>query len=253
MAILNTASLSSKVVDEQGNETQVNTASNTSRIEQLDKDVKVEKSSTRDWVIPKDKLTITTTITNDSQVNIEEMNFLDTIGSGATFVSGSLKIGEQSYAEYDPTAGFVMPVTLGAGASLEVTYEIDIDEYPESETFNDSSTLSFEYDNKTFSVESLPLAINILNNEITILKEADSIAVMTGATITYTITISNAGDVKNTELVLTDNIPEETEFVAGSVKVNNVEKADADPRNGISLGELDVGNQATVEFKVTVK
>lgn len=253
MAILNTASLSSKVVDEQGNETQVSTSSNTSRIEQLDKDVKAQKSSARNWVVPKDELTITTTITNDSQVNIEDLSVSDTIGTGATFVAGSLKIGEQPYEDYDPTAGFVMPVTLGAGASLEMTYDVKVDEFPTAQTFADSTTLSFEYDSKSFSVASQPLSINILDNEISVLKQADSVAVKSGATITYTITISNTGEVKNTDLVFTDSIPEGTEFVAGSVKVDGAEKVDANPSDGISLGDLDAAAERVVEFKVTVK
>ena len=62
----------------------------------------------------------------------------------------------------------------------------------------------------------------------------------------------NEGDIINTNLFFKDPIPEGTTFVAGSVKVNQEEKADFDPAVGFNLDDLNPNGEITVTFEVKV-
>ncbi len=48
-------------------------------------------------------------------------------------------------------------------------------------------------------------------------------------------------------------IPAELEFIADSVKVDDVQKLDANPNDGFSLPDLNAGGQIKVEFMARVK
>ncbi len=93
----------------------------------------------------------------------------------------------------------------------------------------------------------------------------------TGDTLRYSFVISNAGSIPATGVVLTDNIPANTSYVANSVTLNGIAVADAVPGTSPLIAGIDVsstdltppspapgngtvnaGRSATVMFDVTV-
>lgn len=252
MPILNVANLKSTITYN-GDTVDVNTKSNTHRAENVSTDIVILKTSSKNWALPKDQLQIKTTFTNNSSLEIENITILDTLSSDASFVAGSVEIGSQKYENVDPTTGFTLPISIaGFGAEMEMTYLIEVNAYPESNAVTDKTQLTVTLDNKNFNINSNEASIDIVDNEIWINKSADTVAVQSGDIITYTITIENNGTFTNTNLLFTDEIPEGTTFVTGSVKVNNEEKADYAPNEGFSLDDLAPNATITVEFKVKV-
>jgi uncharacterized repeat protein (TIGR01451 family) len=85
-----------------------------------------------------------------------------------------------------------------------------------------------------------------------------------GTTLTYTIVVTNNGTGDANTVVLTDNVPANTTFVAGSITLNAVSKTDAGgddeaDHNVTTAGAVtvDVGTlvptaTATVSFQVTI-
>lgn len=254
MAILNRASLQSSITDESGQKVDVQTSSNLLRTDKIDSDILVVKSARKNWVVPKEVIEVTTTITNNTSNNISDMTFFDTIGVDAEFVEGSLKIGSELHTDLNPQTGFTLPVTLqGLGGEMTVTFDLFIAEYPEGAEVKDSSTVGLTLDGKQYEVNSNDLTLKIMNNEIIMTKSADTKAVKSGDIITYTIEITNNGDFKNTELRLTDPIPAGTSFVAESVMIDDVKHMEYNPNDGFGVHDLDVNETIKIEFQVTVE
>jgi uncharacterized repeat protein (TIGR01451 family) len=82
-----------------------------------------------------------------------------------------------------------------------------------------------------------------------------------GALVRYTLTVTNSGSVTATSVVLTDAIPTNTTYVAGSITFNGAARTDASDGDNasfagntvtVNIGSVANGATATVTFDVTV-
>lgn len=72
-----------------------------------------------------DILTYTITITNEGIYDNTEVLFTDPIPDATTFVAGSVKIDDVTYANYDPVSGFSVH-DLNAGDTIKVEFKVTI-------------------------------------------------------------------------------------------------------------------------------
>lgn len=72
-----------------------------------------------------------------------------------------------------------------------------------------------------------------------------------GDTLTYTITITNQGNVDVNNIYFTDNIPNGTTFVENSVMVDGTKMPAYRPKTGYNVANLSP-NQSTTSIQVTV-
>jgi uncharacterized repeat protein (TIGR01451 family) len=104
--------------------------------------------------------------------------------------------------------------------------------------------------NKEF--ESNPADTRIEIARLDMVKSVDKPIVNVGDIVTYTTVITNTGTVPANNVKFTDNPPAGTTFVPGSVTINGLQVASADPAAGINLGTIPVGGNAVVTFQVKV-
>lgn len=83
-------------------------------------------------------------------------------------------------------------------------------------------------------------------------KSADVTNALPGQTLTYTITITNSGNVTIEDLLAIDAVPIDTTFVAGSVTINGINQPNENPENGITLGNLAPNEFVIITFQVTI-
>lgn len=253
MAILNKANLVSNITNKQGQKIEVSTNSNIARTSQVDTEIVVVKSTEQSWVIPNGKLEIKTIITNNTDIEIVDPKLKEILSEDATFIKGTVKIGSQSYPTFDPVVGMTLPVNIGAfGGEVEITYQVQVNEYPQKDLFTSQSTLTVLLLGKQFVINSNSLSIDILSNGVSLLKQVNTTVAKKGDVLVYTITISNDGAFANTDLFFTDPIPDGAEFVENSVKVNGTLKTDYNPSVGFTLDDLGVNETQTVEFSVRI-
>ncbi|WP_199698167.1 DUF11 domain-containing protein, partial [Bacillus cereus] len=69
-------------------------------------------------------------------------------------------------------------------------------------------------------------------------KRQDLTSVTIGDILTYTTTLTNTGNTDATAVVFTDNTPDGTTFIDGSVLVNNIPQLNANPSVGILVGTI---------------
>lgn len=254
MPILNKAHLTTKFQTNTGESIDSAFDSNTHRTNKVDEDILLVKTTQKDWLMPNEKITLTTTITNNADESISDFHFQDTLSQDATFVAGSLKIGNTAYDEFNPTIGFTAPVTLdGSGSELTISFDVLSATYPQDYKFTSKSEISFTMDNNSITLNSNEKEIKILNNEIYLSKQSNLRAVVSGDVITYTITITNDGEFTNTDLFFTDDLPDSLEFVAGSIKINDTERTDLDLANGFALTDLQPNGTITITYSAKVK
>ncbi len=253
MGIINKAQLTSKIQNPDGNKVEVTTSSNSCLTNKIDEDVSLVKTSAKDWALPKEKVKLTTQITNNTNANITNFTFKETLGKSATFVPGTVTIGDEPHANFDPTSGFVSTAVIGGfGAFTDISYEIEISQYPEETKVKTQSQITFTQDNQEFSLTSNEKEITILENEVYILKECTPSAVVSGNEMTYSFSITNDGTLENTDVFFSDPLPSEVTFVEGSVKIDGAQEASYNPTDGFSLPNIAAGSSVKVEFKVKI-
>ena len=91
------------------------------------------------------------------------------------------------------------------------------------------------------------------NTGITVEKTANkSYITANGEDVEFTIKVTNNSSRGISDLVVTDNLPQNLTYVENSTSVNGANPINADPTGGIYIGNLRSGATATVKFNVTV-
>lgn len=70
--------------------------------------------------------------------------------------------------------------------------------------------------------------------------------------LTYTVNVTNNGNVTANNVIFVDSIPAGTTFVANSVIVNGVARPGANPASSINLGSINASQTTVVRFQVRV-
>ncbi len=198
----------------------------------------------------------TVVITNNSQTQLFNLVFKDTMSSGATYVAGSVTVNGVSQPSYDPAAGFPLP-PLNPGQVVTVEYTIQANNPVTQTPVTNYATLDYTVDDPlrsdvNFSENTNTVSIDIISNRLTVVKSVDKAYAVKGDTLHYTTVITNTGTLLKSDLIFTDPIPAGTTFVAGSVKIDGAAYPAYNPQTGFALPDLAVGQSVTVEFDVTV-
>ena len=198
----------------------------------------------------------TVVITNNSQTQLFNLVFKDTMSNGATYVSGSTTVNGIAESSYDPIAGFPLP-SLNPGEAVTVSYTIQANNPMTQSPVTNYGTLNYSVNDNTrqvvnFTENTNTVSVQIISNRITNVKSVDKAYAVRGDTLHYTSVITNTGSLLKTDLVFTDPIPAGTTFTSGSVKVNGTSFPSYDPQTGFALPDLAVGENVTVEFDVVV-
>lgn len=132
--------------------------------------------------------------------------------------------------------------------------------------FADAGNDGTEKDTNTYTISTATLAVVksavVINDPVNNTTNPKAIP---GATVEYTITVTNSGAATATSVQLTDNIPANTTYVSGSMKLGAAtltDAADADGGNttgapvtsiSVNAGSIAAsGGSAVVKFRVTV-
>lgn len=251
--ITNTSSLTSHYVLPDGNKISSSATSNTSSTENMTTSFTKVRATEKQYVSPSETVKQTLTLNNTSEFTITNINIKDIISANATFKAGSLMVDNVAYENLDPVAGFDLPKDISANSTVVITYEIKVDDMVETDTINIVSQIKYSVNEvEDLSENSNVVNLDIIQANISITKSATPNVVIKGQIVTFKNVIENKGGTSNTDVVFTDKLPNEVEFVEGSIKIDGVEKADLTLENGISLEDLTPGKTITVEFQAKV-
>lgn len=207
-----------------------------------------------------DTVVYTIALNNTGNTTANHIMLVDTVPNGMAFVPGSVVVNGISRAD-TPQSGISVG-NIGAGQMSTVTFSMTIQTIPNPNPARNTADSSFTFtgdptkpDGQTGVSQSNTVAtkvnaISIDNGTGTLFKTVDYAYADVGYTLTYTIVMTNNGNTTANNVVLTDTIPVNTTFVAGSAKVNGVPSTEDPGAGGITVGDLGVAQRATITFQV---
>ena len=205
----------------------------------------VELETDAGYSLEGEKIVYTITVKNDGD-RAKDVVVKDTIPEGTTFVPGSIS-GHPTSTQSDLNNGITINVPARGNASLsfEVTVNnLGTDEF--TKTITNQATVDDEETNEVQTIVNKP--------DVQISKSANPPSgqdVIKDQEITYTITLNNSRGTAPDRVTVVDEIPEGTEYVANSLKVNGAVQ-EGDISHGLAV-DLNAGETKTIEFKVTVQ
>ena len=207
-------------------------------------------TSTSETVVKQgDTITYTIIVTNTGDV-AGKATVADEIPEGTTFVVGSIAVDGVANSELtaDDLAKGIQ-VDIEANGTTTVSFDVTVGDLDNGATIRNVATVN---DKDTPDTETEYKEPVISQN-----KKADKTAVVEGETITYTITVTNNGSAEGT-VIVRDEIPTNTTFVANSIKVNDGATSfkEEDLASGIEVSvpakSGETAGTTTVTFQVTV-
>ena len=201
-----------------------------------------------------DEITYTITLDNSTGTAPGEVTVKDEIPEGTTFVEGSIKVqeSEATYTMSDLSIDGIK-VEVPEGETRTVEFKVTVNDNENGTEIRNVATMEDENGEETPTEEVTHKYVEpIISAEKAATTEKGLDYVVEGEIITYTITISNTGDLSK-DVVVRDNIPEGTSFVEGSVKVNNADTENTEDNlaEGITVNVPKQG-KTTITFEVTV-
>lgn len=177
--------------------------------------------------------------------------------------SGTIDGGDTAMVDTD---GDGVPDTgsIAANAIVNILARVTVPANAASLTF-DTTTVT---GTSSFNVAVSDIALDntaVLAPSLSVTKAVAPLGAQPpGAALTYTMTVSNDGTADASSVVLTDNVPANTTFVAGSITLNGTPQTDAGGDDSgdfnattggavtVSVGTLASGASATITFQVTI-
>lgn len=208
-----------------------------------------------------DTITYTVVVTNTGTVTAQDVYFMDTAPTGTSFVVGSVYVDGSNVPGNPGVAPGILLGDIPVGGAVTVSFQVHVDFIPppppDPPIVANTANLNFIFRVDPVGPDipgidfSNPVLTQLVAPELSVIKSADRAAADLGETITYSVTVTNTGNVDAEDVVLTDPVPNGTNFVSGSVTVDGFPVPSADPNAGILLGDIAIGASVDVTFKVT--
>ncbi|EEK45651.1 Cell surface protein [Bacillus cereus m1293] len=204
-----------------------------------------------------DTLTYTITLNQTGNVAANDVVIQDIIPQGTTFIENSVIVNGETLPGVNPVSG--IPIgTIIVGGDAITSFQVTVTSIPIQNELTNQAITTFNYivnPNNipvTNTTTTNTVTTTVQNDNVIAIKAVDFTSALPGQTLTYTITITNSGNITIEDLLLVDTAPVDTTFVIGSVTINGINQPNANPENGITLGNLAPNESVIITFQVTI-
>jgi uncharacterized repeat protein (TIGR01451 family)/fimbrial isopeptide formation D2 family protein len=219
-------------------------------------------------------------VTNNGNVTATNATLTDAIPANTTYRDASTTLNGVAVPDFAGAMPYVLGAEIhsslalpgqlaaGAGNSANVSFQVTVNNVltPAATTqITNTATANGQGPNGALPPATGEVNTSVAGNPVlTLLKSVVNLTHSSGAAepgdiLEYTISLTNTGNIASTGTTLTDNIPANTIYIAGSATLNGAAAADlpgpiAVNSPGAAAGELLAGaiNQATVKFRVQI-
>lgn len=209
------------------------------------------RTGSKEIVMAGDEVNQTLTLTNQSEYDITNITIKDTLSEGVTYKDRSVSVNGTANGDYNPINSFTLPDIIKASNSATVTYKVIIGDNPPL-NMTAVSQITYTCNGNTYTENSTTYTMKLANADVVVEQTSNKVAVTTGQIITYYNTIKNNGTVNGTKVFFQNAIPDGTEFVENSVKINNEVRTGYNIETGFNLSTLYTGESINVSYDVKV-
>nr|WP_141504994.1 DUF11 domain-containing protein [Paenibacillus luteus] len=224
-------------------------STNTLSIPVSSPNVTAVKSTTATDAVIGDIVTYRLSVTNSGIANINNVQVVDPIPTGASFQIGSVLVDGVARPAADPANGIILG-TIAPGATVLVDFNVRVNTLPNPASLSNRATVSFTSGAFSGSTFSNTVVTPIYQPLLSLAKSADTSNATVGDTITYSLAITNTGNIA-ADVSVFDTIPTGAAFIPNSVLVNGVPQPGANPAAGIPIGSVPPG--ATISVVITLQ
>ncbi|WP_373601491.1 DUF7507 domain-containing protein, partial [Paraclostridium bifermentans] len=220
----------------------------------VDVNLEVTKSVDLTQVVPGGILTYTLSVTNTGSVALDPVIVTDTIPAGTTVIPNTVTVDNVLIPGADIEAGVDIG-PLGIGVTKDVEFQVRVDEnLPPGTVLTNVSDVEYSYteNNETITETATSNEVDSTVDEanLTVEKIANREGALVGDTITYTLIITNSGNLDADNVTIQDPLSQDVQFD------NNI-KVDGNPIGGditvgVNIGTVPANSQVTVTFDVIV-
>ncbi|WP_002149255.1 DUF11 domain-containing protein [Bacillus cereus] len=204
-----------------------------------------------------DTLTYTITLNQTGNVSANDIIIQDIIPQGTTFIENSVIVNGETLPGVNPVSG--IPIgTIIVGGNTIASFQVTVTSIPTPNELNNKAITTFNY---IVNPNNLPVTnttttntvtTTVQNDNVVAIKSVNATNALPSQTLTYTITITNSGNVTIEDLFVVDTVPVDTTFVTSSVTINGINQPNANPENGITLANLAPNESVVITFQVTI-
>ena len=214
------------------------------------------KAANKEVVVEGDIINYTVDTTNSGNVPVDNVVLRDALPLGVDFIEGSVRIDGVLVPEEDPNVGINLGST-DASQTIWVSFNVRVQENPPTELIN-IATVDYEYtvDPDEAPVEKVQesneVIIDVIIPEVILEKSADIAIATVGDIITYTLVVTNTGEVDVFDVIIKDLLEVDINFVEGSVKVDGIPLVAESILTGVNIGTLVIGQAKIITFEAEV-
>jgi len=163
-----------------------------------------------------DMLTYTIVISNPSSIGVTGSVLSDSLPANTNFVNGSGTISPASAGSVGSLPNLVNPLTVTANSAVTVTFRVTVtNPIPVGVTAITNTVLLTTTAGIT-DTDTVTNPVAVASPDLQITKTDGVTTTTPGATLVYTLTITNTGSGGATGVMITDTIPVNTTFVSAS-------------------------------------
>ena len=215
-------------------------------------DLSVAKADSADPVVAGTAFLYTVTVANAGPSDASTVVLTDVLPAGVAFVSATPDQGSCSESAGTVTCGLG---TVAAGVSVDVVIAVTVDSDTPAGTITNNASVS--------SATSDPVGANDTASEdttvttsadLSVIKSDSPDGVLAGATLTYTLDVSNAGPSDAQTVVATDVLPVGVVYVSATVSGGFGPETCSESAGTVTcaLGSVLSGSTETITIVVTV-
>ena len=204
-----------------------------------------------------DILTYTITIPNTGTGSADNVVLQDSIPNGTTFIAGSVTVGGVTQPSANPATGINLGM-IPNNAQRIITFQVRVTTFPSPNPIPNRASVSYQFRpfvgsplvTSTASSNTVQTTVNRAN--LSLQKSVDLQTATINDVLTYTVNVTNNGNVTANNVIFVDSIPAGTTFVANSVTVNGVARPGENPASSINIGSINASQTTVVRFQVQV-
>ena len=215
------------------------------------------KSADKQFADLDSSVTYTLTMNNTGNAPANNVLLTDVVPVGSVYENGSLTINNIPN-NGDPNSGINIG-TVNASSITTVSFKVKIVAIPQQNPIENKGSITYTYTvnpakpNEITEAEDTNIVLTQINNASIISQiEVDKQFVDLRDILTYTIHLTNTGNISASNIIVTNPAPNGSSFILNSVAINGVAQPGSNPNTGISVGTLASGDTKTISFKMQV-